>query len=320
MIRTFTGFFCTVLLACSLAHAEPVTAVSGMFTVDTTPPTLPSAMAPADGQAVSAPFLRLQARSTDALSGVAGYEFQLVSIGSASSDANFAVFHGVPSRAYDWSVRAVDAAGNLSDWASFSCTFSFGDDADGDGLPDSWENASFGSTDYSDGTRDSDGDGMSDLEAAEADIPGYQFYVTLEQGWNMIALPCNTTPESVAALVAAADGPIWVWDAACGRYGTTNAFAARQGFWLFSAEREEDIPVFGTPATDDFLPLAQGWNLAGAGFVAGLESPLGIASLTAWEDNAYYVYAPEGFQFSYLQGYWVRVTAAGDRLLVPVEE
>lgn len=297
-------------------RAEPVVAMSGVFAVDRTPPALPVALEPADGAAVVSPFLRLRARSADNLSGVAGYEFELVGAGLADRDADFAVFRGVPDGEHLWRVRARDAAGNRSGWAEFSCRFEHGDDDDGDGLPDTWELLSFGRLDFSDGTADSNLDGRTDLENAEAGRHGFEFHLDLEAGWNMVALPCDTDLESAAALAAAASGPIWMWDAEALRYVATDAPPARRGLWIHAAERAENVPVSGHPPDGDLLDLPAGWNLAGSGLPAALEDMDGIRDIMAWIDGAYDLIATEVFHFSHLQGYWLHNAVPGPRRLL----
>lgn len=306
---------CYLCLAVAVAQAEPVTVVSGMFTVDMTPPSVPAALTPA---AVTAPFLRLQASSTDAVSGVAAYDFGVADV-MVDRATGYAVFRGLSNGTYTWKVRARDAAGNPSAWASYECLFTYGDDNDDDGLPDAWEVYCFGGSDYTDGSADSDLDGTSDLAEAEANTNGFEFYVTLVPGWNMIALPCNTTTESAAALVGAADGPIWMWDAAGLSYLTTTEPPARQGLWIFSNERKEMLPVSGTPPQHDFLQLELGWNLTGTGLPAVLDSTEGITSIMAWTDGAYELPDAAAFQFALLQGYWMRVSLAGQRQLLQAE-
>ena len=136
MTSTPIRALCVLCLAIAAAQAEPITVVSGVFTVDRTPPTVPVALTPAT---VTAPFLRLQASSADAVSGVAGYDFELTNVGTAQGAADYAVFRGLGNGIYAWSVRARDAAGNWSDWAAYDCAFADGDDSDIDGLPDAWE-------------------------------------------------------------------------------------------------------------------------------------------------------------------------------------
>jgi hypothetical protein len=251
---------------------------------------------------------------------VARYQFELVGVGSSEGPADYAVFHGLPASNYTWSVRAWDEAGNASDWATFSCSFAQGDDQDGDGLPDAWEIASFGRIDYSDGTRDSDGDGLLDSEAAEADVPGFRFFVTLQQGWNMLALPCDTTVDSISPLFASVRGPVWTWNAQAQRYETPDFLSARQGAWIFSTETIENIVLTGTPPYDDELPVTRGWNLVGAGLPAVFADARDITSILTWTNSAYETFAPTDFQFSYVQGYWMYATTSGQRQLIPLAQ
>jgi len=305
-----------LLLLPALLLAEPVVAVSGVFAVDRTPPAVPEALEPDHGALVLAPFLRLRASSTDNLSGIAGYEFELTGFGARDRDGDFAVFRDLPDGAYLWRVRARDAAGNRSPWAEFACDFAHGDDDDGDGLPDSWELVSFGSLDHSDGTADSNRDGRTDLENAEAGRHGFEFLLTLEPGWNMVALPCDTDDESAAALVAAATGPIWLWNPRTMRYAATAAPPARRGIWVYAAERAENVPVSGHPPAGGHLQLEFGWNLAGTGLPAALETGDGIQNIMAWAEGAYELHETDGFRFAQLQGYWLYNTIPGPRLII----
>lgn len=309
-----------LLLVTAMARADVVTAVSGVFTVDTTPPSTPEAVAPVQGGDVMAPFLRLEASASDALTGVAGYEFELVGFGSASGSADYAVFRNLGASVYTWNVRASDAAGNLSDWASFTCTYAWGGDDDTDGLPDAWELACFDSLDYTDGSADSDLDGFTDLEEAEANTHGFEFYIPLVAGWNLVALPCDTTADSAAALVAAADSPVWTWNAAALCYRATVEPAARQGLWIYAGTDKGTITVSGTPPKTNLLQLELGWNLTGTGLPATLDSDTGIREAMAWTSDGYETHDIAGFQFAFLQGYWMSVSQAGQRQVILLDE
>ncbi|MBT3286254.1 MAG: hypothetical protein HN904_07270 [Victivallales bacterium] len=299
--------------------AEPITVVSGVFTVDRTPPTTPEAVKPADGALLISPFLRLEATAQDALSGVAGYQFEMAGLPSQDLDTPYAVYRGLADGDYTWSVRARDAAGNLSEWASFDCQFALGGDTDEDGLPDAWELACFGRLDFTDGTVDSDQDGVSDLLEAEAESHGFEFYLTLAAGWNMVALPCDTTVDSAASLVAASDSPVWSWNAGTLRYEMNTAPPARAGLWVFVSEFTEAIPISGTPPDDDLLRLERGWNLVGSGLPAALDSTDGIEDIITWVDDGYELRDIADFNSELLQGYWMYVSLAGDRTLLQPE-
>ena len=123
MTSTPIRTLCVLCLAIAMAQAEPITVVSGVFTVDMTPPSVPLARTPATVIAPflrlqAAPFLRLQASATDAVSGVASYAFQFADV-TIDRTADYAVFRGLSNGRYTWSVRACDAAGNQSAWASY---------------------------------------------------------------------------------------------------------------------------------------------------------------------------------------------------------
>jgi len=318
----FRSAACAVIALCFVGlalPAEPITVVSGVFTVDRTPPATPEAVSPADGALLVSPFLRLEATAQDALSGVAGYQFELVGLPLQDLNTPYAVYKGLADGDYGWNVRARDAAGNLSEWASFDCQFAVGDDTDEDGLPDAWELACFGRLDFTDGSVDSDQDGVSDLLEAEAESHGFEFYLTLATGWNMVSLPCDTTVDSAAALVAASNSPVWSWNAATLRYQMNTAPPARAGLWVFASEFTEAVPVSGTPPDDNLLRLQRGWNLAGAGLPAALDSMDGIEDIITWADTGYDLRDTADFEFELLQGYWMYVSLAGDRTLLKPE-
>lgn len=322
MVRMTSFLFAVAFALGCLCVADPITAVSGVFTVDRTAPSVPDAAKPVDGGEILGPFLRLEARAYDATSGVAGYEFELVGNDWQALDTPYAVFRGIANGSYTWNVRACDQAGNWSDWATYECGFAFGDDDDNDGLTDTWELACFGRLDYSDGTLDSDGDGISDLLEAEAESHGFEFYLTLQPGWNMVALPCDTTADSAASLLAATESPIWSWNAATLRYRRITASTpplARTGLWIFAADEIQDIPVSGIPPLDDKLRLERGWNLAGAGLPSVFDSADGVENVQTWRDGGYDLFDPQDFEFELLQGYWIYASEASDQTLVTLD-
>jgi hypothetical protein len=130
-------------------------------TVDTTAPTAPTSVAAtASGLNIALTWTA----STDNI-GIAGYRvYRNGLLVNATTIQSTSFAETVPSdgASYAYEVRAVDFAGNRSAPGSTQITIP-AIDADGNGLPDSWELRYFGHTGVSAST-DDDGDGSSNLQ------------------------------------------------------------------------------------------------------------------------------------------------------------
>ena len=70
-----------------------------------------------------------------------------------------------PGTTYYFAIKAIDAAGNISELSVFSYADSQMKDTDHDGMPDSWERTyGFNPNDLSDASLDPDGDGLTNLQ------------------------------------------------------------------------------------------------------------------------------------------------------------
>jgi len=93
------------------------------FIIDSTPPSAPNLVTPANGSATSdnTPTLTWEA-STDNLSGIASYEI-VIDTTATTQDATTSFTTGtLADGAHTWEVKAKDGAGN---WGSYSSTFTF---------------------------------------------------------------------------------------------------------------------------------------------------------------------------------------------------
>ena len=116
--------------------------------------------------------------------------------------------------------------------------------------------------DHSDGTIDSDGDGVRDQDELAADTHPYEFLLNLDAGWNLLSLPFDATEDGVSALRdRIVLGRFQEWNGR--RYKDLGLPPAYAGFWVFSYAAQTDVPVSGFPADSSYVPVLKGWNVIG---------------------------------------------------------
>ena len=155
-------------------------------------------------------------------------------------------------------------------------------DADGDLLPDDWEEgwlqtvSNLNMDNRHDGSADDDQDGWPNLlefiyntnpEDADSKPFGRLFTLDLIPGWNLVSLPVEPACSQVSDLFGELlKGPVWEWlsDPATGqtRYEMVENLAAGKAYWLYVTEPAE-VPVAGTSPEPQSLRLGKGWNLIG---------------------------------------------------------
>jgi hypothetical protein len=298
----------TLLLAATTALCGPVV-VSGAFTVDRTPPTPPSLIAPENGADLTGFFVRFSAEAEDALSGVSDYDFE-VSGGASGWLANsYLVRRDLSSDNHNWRVRARDKAGNVGAWSenfSFSLLYDTSDDTDGDGVADSWERQFFGNSAFSSGSADSDGDGMSDIDEFDAETHPFEFYVDLTRGWNLLAFPFDATQSGKLSLSNATLGQPWGWSG--DDWVSSPTPSAYDGAWYYSPLSQHGVAVSGQPVAHQSVAVQEGWNLLGSGFEGGVTNASSIAEMYGWGRSGYFDISPAAGTviFAPLAGYWLR--------------
>lgn len=300
------------LLLCPCA-AE-VVGLSGRFTVDMTPPAAPVLIEPVEGGTVASPFVRLGVSAEDALSGVSAYHFEVTGGDSVWTDYPQHILRALPDETYTWKCRARDRAGNIGEWSlPSSFSYQFGDDQDMDGLPDSWEAAVFGRLTFSDGTADSDEDGLDDSLEAELDTHPFEFELSLRRGWNLLALPCSPSEEECAELKGAVVGGI-LWSWGVGGYSRATPPQAFRGFWAYAREERRGIRISGVPPESNEIALSAGWSLRGSGFPATVPDTTDVDSTWLWtEDRRFYSvpFARDQLRLSPMMGYWFKSGTGG---------
>ncbi len=308
---------CLACLLLPFGSASAATVVSGHFTVDQTPPSAPVVVEPAHDSTLAAPFIRLEVSAQDDTSGIQAYrfEFDQLPVGEGWTETASVALRGISPGAYGWRCQAKDRAGNLSRWSEWSFSFVHGDDDDHDGVPDTWEQAFFGSLDYTDGSGDADQDGATDLQEAEQGTHPFEFSLSLDAGWNLIAFPFSPDDASMETIRLFTSGPLWGWSAEQKTYEELDAPEAFGGIWAYAAEPEKDIALTGRPPATNRIALNPGWNFYGAGLSAiALAEQETIRGAWTWEDGAYQ-FCPRiegGLSLEYLKGYWFSSISGGD--------
>lgn len=305
--RILTGVILALGLLQIAPTAKAIHAASGVFTVDATAPDVPVAVTPTDGATVNAWQVKLQSAADDATSGVAAYQFEIDSEISDWINQSAFYFLTPENGTHQWRCRAKDYAGNRSDWSPLqSFNFLLTADGDHDGLPDSWELTYFGRLDYTDGTRDSDGDGWSDQEEYTNQTNPFEFYLNLKTGWNLLALPFDATADGMAALTAATAPVRWTWNGKS--YDFTPLPAAYQGFWVYATEEQSNLPVSGLPPQSTEYNLLAGWNLTGAGSEVTIPDSAILRVIWDWSSEGYSdisLTAQPRAKFKPFRGYWI---------------
>ncbi len=195
-------------------------------------------------------------------------------------------------------------------------------DADGDLLPDAWEDAflaDLSGPGAATAGGDADGDGWDNLlEFLHGTDPtnpdnlpdGRLFRLHLFPGWNLISLPvAPEESESHALFGDAVLGDIWKWvaspDAPGGEYRPTDRVEPHAAYWVF-ARREADLRIPGALHQAARLQLRPGWTLSGAGGPVRLSS-ITRARLTVWRwdaEHQRYEPVPDGLMQEGA-GYWI---------------
>ncbi len=166
-------------------------------------------------------------------------------------------------------------------------------DADGDRLPDDWENYFFGSdTIRGLANMDNDDDGLSNLEEYQhntdphnydtdggglsdgeevmlesdpndpADDDDISFTIHLENGWNMISLPVQPYITDWRQLFPTAI-EAFGYDPATSSYFAADELDMGRGYWILSIG-EMDVTITGTPMLSYTISCSAGWNIIAA--------------------------------------------------------
>ena len=297
-----------LLLTASVVLGAPVV-VSGAFTVDRTPPTSPSLIAPENGADLAGFFVRFSAEAEDALSGVTDYDFEVSGSPSGWLPNSHLVRRDLRSNTHNWRVRARDKAGNVSAWSedfSFSLLYNTSDDADNDGVADSWESQYFGNRGFTNGGSDSDGDGVSDIGEFDAQTHPFEFYVDLARGWNLLAFPFDATHSGSLSLSNATLGDPWGWTG--DDWATSPTPSAYDGAWYYSPRTQHGVAISGQPVSHQSASVREGWNLLGSGFEGSVTNASPIAEMYGWGREGYLSIEPAAgtVLFAPLAGYWLR--------------
>lgn len=300
--------FC-IACAVSWAWAAPQV-TSGAFTVDSTPPAVPQHVAPASGAPLADFYVRLAATAQDSLSGVADYEFQLEGEAGIWSTTGYLVRRDLRGTSYQWRVRARDRAGNISQWSvlsPFTLNHSFSDDQDRDGVSDLWENEHFGGDilPYDDADRD----GIPNIDEFNAQTHPFEFYLDLQRGWNMVALPFDATLDGIGDLRAAVDGPLYVWTGT--GWEEKPLPLAHEGFWVFAAQPSFGVAITGNPIDRDYLALESGWNLAGSGQDSSVADTSLLSAALDWNGISYEELSLSDLRLRAFAAYWLNAESGG---------
>ena len=298
---------------------------------------------------IDSQFLCKGSTDGDERSPIAGYQFILTDSASGKSYQSnplnnllqtpefvfkaSMITGGRPSGSYELKFIAYDILGNASEttktiyWRKQS---NFYIDSDGDSLSDIWEELYFGNKDYSDGSQDSDGDGITDYDEYLNGTQPYEFYFNLKIGWNMLSLPSEIDDKKLGEIISAIDS-FWIFDGSSQKYDTVDKAVVNSiwdesgniinnynlsvlksklqpltGFWAFCInEPAEPINYTGTHSKDT-VNVKPGWNLVGPAAKHTYSSKTTMENANEWSHDIQ-KYAPlkNGEFLLPATGYWI---------------
>ncbi|HUN65428.1 MAG TPA: PQQ-dependent sugar dehydrogenase [Bacteroidota bacterium] len=133
--------------------------------------------------------------------------------------------------------------------------------------------------------------------------------------WNLLSLPYAVTDPRPAAIYPAATSGAFMYDPSSG-YVVRDTLTTGAGFWLKFADNEL-IALNGTPVLTDTIGVTAGWNLVGS--VSRPVPVSGISSLPGGlVTSQFFGYAGGYVESDTLQpgqGYWVKLTGAGELII-----
>ncbi len=239
-----------------------------------------------------------------------------------------------------WDKDFSSVAGDLTINAQYQ------EDADGDGLPDDWEQTIVDDSSAHQGVEDvdpnadCDGDGWSNLQEYEKESDPTQYVLELQEGWNLVSIARAPNDYSVNAIFGDNMAePVWCW--IDGRYQRAEDVVPTGGHWVLSREAVEiDIGAMTFPESPDtdgdglcdsveedigtdpqtyIITLESGWNLVSLCRVPADNSPEDIfgdkiiSPVWEWKGGEY----RQAGELKPLKAYWMY--RDGDRTTVEID-
>ncbi|MGL4853791.1 MAG: LamG domain-containing protein, partial [Lentisphaeria bacterium] len=127
--------------------------------------------------------------------------------------------------------------------------------------------------------------GSKQVFAANSDEQTW--YITVNEGWNLLSLPCVNV--DVKELVKVADGYFWQWNTITNSYDLIDsAPEGLKGFWIFNDGKERIIEISGKTlkSSQRVVTMERGWNIYGP--AENCYIPENIDSVYSWNTDESY--------------------------------
>jgi len=158
--------------------------------------------------------------------------------------------------------------------------------------------------------------GFTQTFAAGTNADGSKdWYINLQQGWNLVSLPCQAI--DLSEFYAAVTGTVWTWNAVEVGYRALEGIPDPMvGLWVFAPEGRE-VPVSGFAAASSSVQLEAGWNLVGP--VENCLVPAGLDDVYSWEGTYQEILSGDVPGLIATRAYWIFSTQSTTVELPPRE-
>ncbi len=183
----------------------------------------------------------------------------------------------------------------------------FAVDADGNGLPDEWEDEVNTSGEDFEADGDDDEDGISNLDEFLNGTDPFGFDIVMNRGWNLVHIPrlLEDSPNDLSSLFTKRRGEMWSWAPGGGFYNQATSIIVGSGVWVFWDGDREIISVPGTPIDGQNITLHKGWNLVGTIYKTTLPANDAVNLIFFWDSELQVYETLDNFELMPGVGYWI---------------
>ncbi len=126
------------------------------------------------------------------------------------------------------------------------------------------------------------------------------YFITLDEGWNLLSLPCSNVDAS--ELEANISGGFWTWED--NAYKRVDSCPENlNGFWVHNPGDKVIVEVTGKAVTDATVNLEAGWNIYGP--VENCDVPPAVEIAYGWSSAKYDEVVKDYNVMMVTRGYWM---------------